>query len=313
MASSRTVSNLFHFAGANAAVFFIAACIALCVSSCAPQTEPPDYDLYENMRSYAEQKLTDAGALPRDDFPDLFSSEYIIELTGLFRLVFGAPQLEVHLASYESDSLAHGSLSQFEVPPDSENYTDFAFSYRPAADIRAPLLHGDALKAMGGSDGSFSMDFYNLNSAEIDLETFFGDEIEKINQALDLVEPYQRQGEDRGKYIEHLKEYTTMQYRIEIDEGYIPDETEEAREAYYEAALAAYKLFMDAYFARLAALDPEQDDGLIQGSKQGFDAFLSTLYENDFAASMGKELFGDDFDTYYFEGFWRKDYYGDGL
>ena len=172
---------------------------ALVFNSCAPPL--PDFNIYANLRAYMEQKLSDHGAVVRQDFPSLFSNEYIIDLNALFALVFGDKQLEVHLASYESSMLAVASMSQFEVPPDSGNFTDFAFTIRPSANVRAPFLHGDALKGNAGTDSSFAMDFYNINQDSIDWEDFFGDQIQKLNDGLALVAPYQRQGEDRSQYL----------------------------------------------------------------------------------------------------------------
>jgi len=285
--------------------------LVMLFSSCAP--ELPDYDIYATMRQYAEQKLAAGGAIARQDFPAKFSDEYIIDLVSanpLFALVFGGRELEVHLASYESAAIAVSSLSQFEVPPGSGNFTDFAFVVRPAANLRAPFVHGDALKGMAGSDSSFSMDFYNVNQEAIDYEAFFGDQAAKLDEALALVAPYQRQGEDRGKYTKHLVAYKSP-YRIEIDESYIPEGTD--RQTYYEDVLAAYKLFMDAYFTSLERLSPDNDTALIEGTKQGTDAFIQTLYDEDTAVSMGRQLFGDDIDAYFLDGFWRDGYYGQGL
>lgn len=70
---------------------------------------------------------------------------------------------------------------------------------------------------------------------------------------------------------------------------------------------------MDAYFTALERLAPEADQDLIDGTKEGTDTFISTIYEEDFAATLGKQLFGDDFDTYFLDGFWRDGYYGEGL
>jgi len=285
--------------------------LILLASSCSP--ELPDYDIYATMRQYAQQKLAESGATARPDFPAKFSDEYIINLVSvnpLFAVVFGGSELEVHLASYESAAIAVSSLSQFEVPPGSENFTDFAFVVRPAASLRAPFVHGDALKGMAGSDSSFSMDFYNINREAIDYETFFGDQVAKLDEAMALVAPYQRQGEDRGKYTKHLVEYKSP-YRIEIDESYIPEGTD--RKVYYDDVLAAYKLFMDAYFTSLERLQPDNDTALVEGTKQGTDAFIQTLYEEDTAVSLGRQLFGDDIDTYFLDGFWRDGYYGQGL
>ena len=271
-----------------------------------------DFGLYKNMKEYAQQKYEESGATQRADMPQKFApgEEYIANLKGLIALVFGSRQLEVHLLSYESPSIAVASISQFEVPPDSENFTDCAFVVRPAADIRAPYLHGDALKGMAGMSTSFSMDFYNVDNASIDVDTFFGDQIAKLEEGLALVEQYQRTGEDRGKYTPHLAPFKSK-YRIEIEE---PDTDDDAvRAAYADAALQAYKLFMDAYFASLARLQPEDDAALIQGVKEGTDAFIDLLYEEDTAAKLGKMLFGDDFDDYFLNGFWRDGYYGEGL
>jgi len=284
------------------------ALMVICCGSCGP--EPEDYNLYDNMRDYAQQKFTGSGAVPRTDMPAEFAGEYIATLKGIVALAFSARKLEVHLYSYESPSIAAGSISQFEVPPDSENFTDCAFVVRPAANIRAPFLHGDALKGMSGMSTSFSMDFYNVDNASISVDGFFGDQTEKLEEGLALVEQYQRTGADRGEYTRHLDPYKSR-YRIEIEE---PDTDDPAdKEAYAEAALAAYKLFMDAYFESLAQLAPEDDAALIQGVKDGTDAFINLLYEEDTAVKLGKMLFGDDIDDYFMNGFWRSGYYGEGL
>ncbi len=249
----------------------------------------------------------------RSDVPDIFSKPYVINLKGLFILVFGATQLNVDLFLYESDAIASASLNMFEVPPDSGDFLDFAFTFRPSAKYRAPLVHGDVGAAMAGTDGSFSMDFYNLNQEGMDLDEFFGDQISKINAALALVKPYQRQGEDRGKYIQHLVPYSSGIYRIEMDQSYISENTEAAWQTYHENALAAYKLYLDAYFTALSRLEPEDNETLINANKAGIDNFIDILYNEDYAATMGKELFKDDFDTYYLDSFWRDGYYGTGI
>lgn len=282
--------------------------VLLCLypfTSCTPPG--PDYNLYENMRQYLQQKFDEMGAELRsitEDFDD-----YIITLNPLFALIFGNLHLEVHVYSYESGSMAAASISQFEVPPDSSNFTDIAFLIRPNANLKAPLLHGDALKEMAGMHGSFSMDFYNLNE-DIDIDDFFGDQIEKLNEALEIVADYQRTGEDRGEWTPHLDPYKSK-YRIEIEEPQTTDEEE--REAYFDAALEAFQLFMDAYSNSLAQLEPEDDENLIQNTKDGTDEFIQTLLENDFAAKMGRVMFGDDFENYFLDAMWRDGYYGEGI
>lgn len=284
-------------------------CIPLLVS-CIKKPEE-DYDMYKNMQQYLLQKFQ---AMPgfneraiAEDFED-----YVLNLTLLPRLVFGNRQLEVHLYPEESTHMATGCISQFEVPPDSENFTDVAFVVRPNANLRAPYMHGDALKGMAGMSTSFSMDFYNVNMAEIEVDTFFGDQIDKLTQGLALVEQYQRTGEDRGKYTRHLDPYKS-DYRIEIE---IPDTNVEAElQAYHDAALAAFKLFADAYLTALARLEPEDDADLISGTKAGTDVFINTLLEEDTAAKLGLLLFKEEaaFSHYFNEGFWRAGYYGPGL
>ena len=286
----------------------VAGVLALCMTiltACGPAEE--DFDIYQNIATYALQKYVAAGAVVRSDitdqFNDLDGSDYILRLKGLIRLVFGAPRLEVHLSSYTGQRIAVASVSQFEVPPNSGVFTDAAFTVRPDADVRAPILHGDAVKGMGGMDSSFSIDFYNVNPDYIRINKFFGDQIDKIEQALALVEPYQRQGEDRGKYIEHIAEYSTADLRIEIDESYIPEGV--TREQYYSDMLTACQLYMDAYFTALERRTIESNADMRQKNIAGQEAFMDALYENDFAAQMGRVLFGDDFDAYYLDGFWR--------
>ena len=133
-------------------------------------------------------------------------------------------------------------------------------------------MHGDALKGMAGMDTSFSMDFWNVDKDSIDWETFFGDQIDKLNEGHALVEAYQRTGEDRGKYTQHLIPYKWEDYRIEIEEPDTDDENE--RKAYADAALAAFKLYTDAYLASLARLEAEADTALIDGNKEGLAALM---------------------------------------
>lgn len=294
-----------HFTGF---IMMMPLLLLIFAASCAP--EPEDYDLYKNMKAYAEEKFLASGAAARTDMPAEFTKDYIAKLTGLVRLVFGEKELQVHLTSYDSSAMAVASISQFEAPPASGNFTDCAFVVRPAANLRAPFLHGDALKGMAGMSTSFSMDFYNVDNASIDVDTFFGDQIAKLEEGLALVEKYQRTGEDRGKYTKHLVPYKSK-YRIEIEE---PD-TKDAAElkAYADAALAAYKIFFDAYFISLERLQPEDNATLIQGVKDGTETFINILYEEDTAVKLGKMLLGDDLDDYFLRGFWRAGYYGAGL
>jgi hypothetical protein len=279
---------------------------------CSGCTKPPedDYNLYEDMRVYLQEKFNEMeGIAVREDIVDYYDN-YILDLSLIPRLVFGSKQLEIHMYSYESDQMAVASISQFEVPPDSENFTDVAFTVRPKANIRAPFMHGDALKGMAGMDTSFSMDFWNVDKDSIDWETFFGDQIAKLDEGHDLVAPYQRTGEDRGKYTKHLIPYKWEEYRIEIEEPDTDDEGE--REAYHRAALEAFKLYADAYLASLARLEAEDDQALIDGNKEGLAELMDIALAEDPAAKLGLLLFGDqaEFEKYFLDAFWRAQYFG---
>ncbi len=294
-------------------------CVIFSISALLSCTRPPeeDYDLYKNMQQYLLEKFQEMPGFNERPIARDFD-DYILRLTLIPRLVFGSRQLEVHLYPNESDHMATACISQFEVPPNSDNFTDVAFVVRPNANIRAPFMHGDALKGMAGMATSFSMDFYNVtndaerNSDLIDVDVFFGDQIAKLNEGLALVEPYQRTGDDRGKYTKHLTQYKSP-YRIEIE---IPDTSVAAdRKAYHDAALGAFRLFVDAYLTALARLQPEDDANLINGTKTGTETFIATLIEQDAAAKLGLLLFNSEekFNHYFKDGFWRADYYGPGL
>jgi hypothetical protein len=289
--------------------------IVVCFSflSCIKPPPAPDYDLYENMRIYMQQKFEEmAGFAVRDDIAAYYDN-YVLTLRGLPRLVFGSRKLQIHLSSGDSDYMAVASISQFEVPPGSGNFTDVAFAVRPNANLRAPFMHGDALKGMAGMDTSFSMDFWNVNQDAIDWETFFGDQVALLDQGHALVEPYQRTGEDRGAYTQHLIPYKWEKYRIEIEEPETDDET--VRKAYHDAAYEAFKLYADAYMTALARLQPEADSALIEGTKEGTAELMEVVLAEDPAAQLGLLLFGDEeeFEKYFLDAFWRADYYGPGL
>jgi len=302
----------------NAKLFSYAILMLCCIPLLVSCTKTPekDYDLYKNMQQYLQAKFEAMpGFQTRDDIVNAFK-DYVLKLTLIPRLVFGNSKLEVHLYPEESDHMATACISQFEEPPDSGNFSDVAFVVRPNANIRAPFLHGDALKGMAGMSTSFSMDFYNVNQDSIDVDEFFGDQIEKLNEGLEIVQEYQRLPEDeggnRGKYTPHLDPYKSK-YRIEIQ---LPDtEVEAELKAYHDAALAAFKLFADAYLTALSRLQPEDDAALISGTKTQTDNFINMLIEKDSAAKLGLLLFNTEekFNHYFKDGFWRAGYYGPGL
>lgn len=291
-------------------LILIAALLVVSLMNSCSKPPAEDYDLYENMRIYLQAKLIEMeGIAVRKDI-ERYYEDYILDLSLIPRLVFGSKQLEVHVYPFESDQMAVASISQFEVPPDSGNFTDVAFTVRPKANLRAPFMHGDALKGMAGMATSFSMDFWNVDQDAIGWIAFFGDQIEKLDQGRELVEDYQRTGDDRGKYTEHLIPYKWKDYRIEIEE---PDTTDEnVREAYHQAALQAFKLYTDAYLTSLARLEAEEDPALIDGATEGTDALMDILLAEDPAARLGRLLFGgeEEFEYYFLDAFWRAGYYG---
>ena len=86
---------------------------------------------------------------------------------------------------------------------------------------------------------------HNVNDGHVDVTAFFGDQLGKIQEGLDLVASYQRQGDDRGKLTPHLDPYKSI-YRIEMEEPEDADEAEKA--AYAAAAYEAFTRFFDAFW-----------------------------------------------------------------
>lgn len=293
------------------ALLMIAFFCAFTLTTCTSLS--PEDTLYLNeMLEYSQQRIEQvAGSGLRDIAPDY--ADHILGPNPLFLLLFaGANELHLPVYPYESDRISTACMSQFESPPGSSIFWDFAFVVRPNANLRAPIMHGDA-GGVGGATPSFSMDFYNVNPDHVSVDDFFGDQLEKITQALARVEPYQRKGEDRGKWTPHLEPYKS-EYRIEMEEP--EDADDAAKQAYAEAVVEAFKLFYDAYLTSLEEnVAPEDDPALIQGNKAGSDEIISLLYEEDFVAQMGPRLFQDQnaFDKYFLDAFWRKGYYGEGL
>jgi hypothetical protein len=177
----------------------------------------------------------------------------------------------------------------------------------------APVMHGDARAAMAGTDEEFSMDFYNYDNDSIDVDKFFGvAQIAKLNEAMALVAQYQipeldEKGErDRGHLTAYLDPYKSP-YRLEL----AAPETESEREAYVNAALQAFKLYQDAYFAALAAMKADNETAVVEERKDAIDAFIDLFEAEDTAVKIGRLLFGKkDFPLYFNEGFWREGYHG---
>jgi hypothetical protein len=289
------------------------ACL-LVLPSCT-NTKPFDYKIYQNMGAFMKAKLIDAGATERTDMPDKFKPgvTYKKNLSLLLALIFGSPDLRVYLQSYESDRIAVSSISQFEAPPGSDNYTDCAFVVRPTAKIAAPFMHGDKRAPMAGSSDDLSMDFYTYDKdriADMDayVDNFFGAEKAKLIAGMALVAQYQKILPDRGKYTPYLDPYKSK-YRLELA---LPKNSDEAaRKAYFDAVLQAFKLYQDAYFAALANAESTSDEATIDARATAAGAFIELIKAKDAAYSLGKMLFGEeDIPLYFEQGFWREGFYG---
>jgi hypothetical protein len=287
-------------------VFFCTITLSTCTS-----LTPEETAYLNDMLEYAQQKLEQVPDLsPREDF----AADHILGPNPLFLLLFGNKELHLPVFPYESNRIATACMSQFESPPESSIFWDFAFVVRPNANLRAPIMHGDAGGGIAGMTPFFSMDFYNVSGDNVNVAEFFGGQIDKINQALTIVEQYQRkEGEDRGEYTEHLDDFKSA-YRIEMEEPKNASGIE--KQEYADAVRAAFKLFYDAYLTSLEEnISPEDDPALIQANKDGTDAIIKALLDHDFVVKMGPRMFQDQdaFDKYFLETFWRQGYYGEGL
>ena len=254
-----------------------------------------DFGVYSDLRQFTVALMQEYQTSLRP-----VSQDFSIALSFPYNKLFGGSQLGIPLLSYESDRITAATISQFEVPPQSGYYRDFTFNLRTRYNYKAPIFHIDFMKPSPGLSGLCSMDFFNVDPGPINLDTFFGPEIDQIKKAMGLVEKYQRTiDQGRGKitaYMDHSK----SKYRMELQAPEAEDE--EASKAYYEAVAEAYKLAMTAYMKCLYRLNP--DLTYAQRHETKTREFVQALYDNDFAVSMGKKIFKDKFEKYWMDGFW---------
>ncbi|MCX8045142.1 MAG: hypothetical protein N3B18_13570, partial [Desulfobacterota bacterium] len=263
----------------------IAAWCMVVLMSCSPPTPNYGDQTLSNMREFLKNRFE---KLPGSLLRPVFASfdDYTVRL--------GVSKLKVILAAYEGISLVNACISQFEITPDSGRYMDCTFVIRPNADLRAPIMHGDALST------SFSMDIYNVNPTSVSVDVFLGDRIDKINRGLVRALPYQRkpieEGGNRGKYTPHLDPYKSA-YRIEIEK---PDTDDpETLRIYWDTVYEVMTLYVNAFLESLAVLQPEDNETLIQGNMNGIDTFITTIWENDIVVPMGKLMFKEDMELYF--------------
>ncbi len=258
-----------------------------------------DFDVYAGLRSFTVSVMQEYKTTERPISKDF--KDFSMDLAFPYSKLFGSSTMGIPLLSFESDRIAAATISQFEVPPKSGYCRDFTFNLRPQYDFKAPIFHIDFMKPSPGVPGLCSMDFFDVDPENINIEAFFGREIESVQKAMALVEKYQRTVEEgRGKITKYLDPYKSK-YRMELKEPATEDET--IRKEYYEAVAAAYKLVLPAYMKCLYKLQP--DPNYAKQNEEKTREFVKALYDQDFAVNMGKKIFREHFKKYWMDGFWN--------
>jgi hypothetical protein len=277
--------------------------LAIVASGCAKKVD--DYGEIVEMRRFAEDAMKKVGAELRPISKKF--DNYAVDLPFYMRPFFLDNPIEIHLVTYKSDRLSVASFTQMEVPPNQGYFLDLAYELRPAANLRAPIFHGDVIKPMTGVDGMFAVDFYNTNPQDVDVDAFLGDQLEEVKRALDLVARYQKTEETgRGKLTPHLKPFKSA-YRIELLEPNVDDA--EAHRAYFQVVREAFQITLRAYLTALGRLEPDVDPAVAERNKAGHDGMIDTLDKEDIAAKLAKLMFDEDYESYFFKGFWARGVY----
>ncbi|MBM4309985.1 MAG: hypothetical protein FJ119_03420 [Deltaproteobacteria bacterium] len=232
-----------------------------------------------------------------------FFTDFAQPLGFPFSKLFGGTDLGVQLKSYENTQLAAATVSLFEVPPGSGYHNTVTLNLLPRSGVRAPVMHVDFLKPSAGVPGMFILDFFNVDKDAISYEEFFGEDIAVIREAMAKVAQYQRTEEQgRGKISRYLDPFKSP-YRLELNEPAADDEA--ARQAYYAAALDAVKMVLPVYLKRISQLP--LDEGFAKAHEEATHHLVRELHEKDFAVKMGRNIFKDNFYTYWQDGFWHVD------
>ena len=264
--------------------------------------QPPkssDFGVYANLRSFTIALMQEYKTTERPITGEF--KDFSLKLGFPYSKLFGSSYLGIPLASYESDRITAASISQFEVPPKSGYCRDFTFNLRPRFEFKAPIFHIDFMKPSPGLPGLCSMDFFDVDPETINLETFFGPDMEGVKKAMELVEKYQRTVEQgRGKITAYLNIYKSK-YRMELQEPVTKDEA--VRKKYYETVGEAFKLSLKTYMKSLYRLQP--DPGYAKRHEEKTRAFVQALFDKDFAVNMGKKIFRDNFKKFWIDGFWN--------
>ena len=270
--------------------------VAIFVATYKPK-QYTDFDMYADLFAWTvaqyEQQLQ-----PRaiNDFFVNFAQP----LTFPFSTIFGGKALGVQLKSFESKQLAAATVSTFEMPPGSGYHTVVTLNLLPRSGFRAPVMHVDFMKPSAGVPGMFILDFFNVDKNAISYEEFFGEDIAVIKEAMAKVEQYQRtEAQGRGKISRYLDPFKSP-YRLELNEPVAGDEA--ARKAYYTAARDAVKMVLPVYLKRISRL--QIDQGFAKAHEEATNHMVRKLHSKDFAVKMGRNIFRENFYTYWQKGFW---------
>ncbi len=256
-----------------------------------------DFDMYADLFAWTSAQYKQQ-LQPRaiNDFFENFAQP----LAFPFSKIFGGKELGVHLQSFESAQLAAATVSMFEVPPASGYHTVVTLNLLPRNGCRAPIMHVDFMKPSPGVSGMFILDFFNVNKEAISYEDFFGDDVAVLKEAMAMVAQYQRTEEQgRGEISRYLDPFKSP-FRLELEEPKTDDDA--IRKAYYSAARDAVKLVLPVYLKRISGLPVEPQ--FVADHTTGVHHLVSELHEKDFAVKMGRNIFKENFYTYWQKGFW---------
>ncbi len=290
------MKTFFKFAGAAILILIIA--VVIFVMTFKPPTYS-DYDVFTGLRTFVPEVLQESGAAEREISKEF--ETFVLDLSFPFNKLFGNSKVGVPLRAFGSDKIATATISQFESPPMSGYFRDFTLNIRPDYNLQAPAFHMDFMKPSPGTPGLCSIDFFNVDKDNIALEKFFGSDFEIIKNAFESVSKYQRTVEEgRGKITRYLDPYKTA-YRMEL----IEPKDEAARKDYYLTVDKAFKAVLPVYINKVNACEPVS--GYAEGHEEKMKAFVTAIYVNDFAVSLGRKMFKDSFRRYWLDGFWFVD------
>jgi hypothetical protein len=264
--------------------------------------KPPkhtDYGYYGELAAWATEQFKQQGMQPRE--VSKYFENFYLDLGFPFSKIFGASKQGVQVISFENDPLSVATVSMFELPPGSGYYSVFTLNLVPRYGYKAPILHVDFMKPSAGVKGLFILDFFNVDTAEISVEEFLGEDAAVVKEALALVEQYQKtEAQGRGEISRYLDPFKSA-FRFELSEPKTEDN--EVRKAYYTAAYKALKMVLPVYLKRIAML--QQDQGYAATHEEKMNYLGRELYTKDFAVKMGKNIFKEHLKKYWAEGMWN--------